>query len=434
MAEDSNHNMQMDRRTQIRKPLYRKWEFDVYIKYMTYFNVLILSFVNLLKETVNLGIIRAVVLFAAATWFFSTKKVKSVTFNWLMLFSLWIVIMGVVTWMRYDFFPDKVLKVFLGSVAFAYGLFFINSFQRFIELNRVYMISIIIILLTILIANFTGVSYKLYADTGFSFGGQGVNIAKNLTVFVLPFPIYLILTKKKGQGLALRIIYVICLVLIILSLKRGAMLGLLLGMAAYFMTSGRQGKFLRNSLIVFAVLFFTYPLYESVLQQTFMARQDNFSLEEKDIESEGRFTEYKMTVQDIRHKSILRVITGEGVQAESKYFNIPRLHHTDLFSILFGSGAIGLVLYIMTYYGAFKETKFFRILEKKKPMVREMRAVIYALIAGLIGLSLSGVYHTIDLRAAAFLYIGGCLGLMRSYYIAGKIKNISPDDKTDLNG
>ncbi len=426
--------MQANHRTQVRKPLYRQWEFDVYIKYMTYFNVLILSFVNLLKDTVNLGIIRAVVLFAAAAWFFSTKRVKSVTFNWLMLFSSWILIMGVVTWMRYDFFPDKVLKVFLGSVAFAYGLFFINSFQRFIELNRVYMISIIIILLTILMANFTGVSYKLYADTGFSFGGQGVNIAKNLTVFVLPFPIYLILTKKKGQGLALRILYVVCLVLIILSLKRGAMIGLLLGMASYFMTSGRRGKFLRNSLIVFAVLFFTYPLYEPVLLQTFAARQENFSLEEKDIESEGRFTEYEMTMQDLKHKSILRVITGEGVQSEGRYFGIPRLHHTDLFSVLFGAGIIGLALYIMTFYGAFREAKFFRILEKRKPMVREMRAVIYALIAGLIGLSLSGVYHTIDLRAAAFLYIGGCLGLMRSYYIAGRKKIALQDDEAGANG
>ena len=426
--------MQADRRTKIRRPLFREWEFDVYIKYMTYFNVLILSFVNLLKETVNLGIIRAVVLFAAATWFFSTKRVKSVTFRWLMLFSLWIVIMGAVTWMRYDFFPDKVLKVFLGSVAFAYGLFFINSFQRFVEMNRVYMVSIIIILITIVIANLTGVSYKLYADTGFSFGGQGVNIAKNLTVFVLPFPIYLILTRKKGQGLVLRILYLVCLVLIILSLKRGAMLGLLLGMSAYFMTSGRRGKFMRNSLIVFGVLFLTYPLYEPVLLQTFAARQENFSLEEKDIESEGRFTEYKMTWQDIKQKSILRVLTGEGVQSEGRYFGIPRLHHTDLFSILFGAGLTGLVLYIMTYYGAFREAGFFRVIEKEKPAVREMRAVIYALLAGLIGLSLSGVYHTIDLRAAAYLYIGGCLGLMRSYYMEGRIKKPVPDEKAGLNG
>ena len=414
-----------------RKHSVRRWEFDIYIKYMTYFNVIILSFVNLLKETVNLGIVRAIVLFTAASWFFATRKVRSATFNYLMLFSLWILIMGTVTWFRYEFFPDKVLKVFLGSVSFAYGLYFITSFQRFIELNKVYITSIILIMVTILLANLTGVSYKLYTETGFSLGGQGVNIAKNLTIFVLPFPIYLIIVKKRWQGMALRVLYVACLVIIIISLKRGAMLGFMLGMTAYFVTSGRRGKFLRNSLIAFAVLFFTYPLYEPVIQQTFAAREQNFSLEEKDIEEEGRFMEYKMTIQDIREKSALKVLTGEGVQSEGEYFNIPRMHHTDLFSILFGAGLIGLVLYILTYYKAFREGMFFRGLEAGKPIVREMRSVINALIAGLIGLSVSGVYHTIDLRAAALLYIGGCIGLMRSYYISAK-RTEKPDDKVNL--
>ncbi|HQG57213.1 MAG TPA: hypothetical protein PK496_09445, partial [Bacteroidales bacterium] len=166
-----------------RKPPFRQWEFDVYIKYMTYFNVIVLSFVNLLKESVNLGVIRAIVLFMAAFWFFSTKKVRSTTFKYLLLFSLWILIMGTVTWYRYEFFPDKVLKVFLASVSFAYGLYFITSFQSFVELNKVYIVSILLIMITILVANLTGVSYKLYTETGFSLGGQGVNIAKNLTIF-----------------------------------------------------------------------------------------------------------------------------------------------------------------------------------------------------------------------------------------------------------
>jgi hypothetical protein len=416
----------------LRKPPFKKWEFNLYIKYLTYFNIIILSFVNLLKETVNLGMIRAVVLFTAVAWFFSTKRVRSITFNWLMLFSAWILIMGAVTWLRYDYFPDKVLKVFLGSVSFAYGLYFINSPRRFSELNRVFLFSIAIIFFTIVLANITGVSYKLYADTGFSFGGQGVNIAKNLTIFVLPFPIYMLLVRKRGSRLLLRVIYIICLVIIVISMKRGAMLGLLLGTAAYFFTSASRGIFLRNSLIAITVLFLAFPLYEPILQETFIARQQNFSLEEKDVESEGRYMEYKMTVDDIRHKSILRTMTGEGVQSESFYFNILRMHHTDFFSILFGAGVIGLVLYIMTYYKAYAEVRHFRFLERSRPMVREMRAVTNALIFGLAGLSLSGVYHTIDLRVMAFLYIGGCVGVMRSQ-LPGVILKKQPDDNKTMS-
>ena len=244
MAEDTDQIMPAYRKITLRRPTFKKWEFDLYVRYMTYFNVIILSFVNLLKDTINLGIIRAVVLFTAAAWFFSVKKVKSVSFNYLLLFSVWILIMGVVTWLRYDFFPDKVLKVLLGSVSFAYGIYFINSLKSFIVLNRVYITSILLILVTILIANITGVSYKLYADTGFSFGGQGVNIAKNLTLFVLPFPLYMLFARKRYSLLALQILYIVCLVIIIISLKRGAMLGLLLGMVTYFLASGRRGKFL----------------------------------------------------------------------------------------------------------------------------------------------------------------------------------------------
>jgi len=387
---------------------------------MSYFNVLILSFVNLLKDSIDLGVIRGIVLFIAAAYFFSLKRVRSTTFNYLMYFSAYILIMGIVTYLRYDFFPDKVLKVFLGSVSFAYGLYFINSFQRFVELNRVFIISILIIMVTILMANITGVTYKLYADTGFSLGGQGVNIAKNLTIFVLPFPIYMLLTRNRNSGMALRVLYMVCLILIFISLKRGAMLGLLLGTSVYFLISAKRGKFLRNSLVVILVLFLAYPLYKPVLMTTFIAREKNFSFTEADIEKEGRYSEYKLTWEDIRHKSILRTFAGEGVQSEAKYFRITRLHHSDFFSVLFGAGIIGLILYILTYFKAYKEVIFFRFLEKEKPLVREMRAVTTALIFGLIGLSLSGVYHTIDLRSSAFLYIGGCIGLMRSYMISGK--------------
>ena len=405
------------------KPAFRQWEFDVYIKYMSYFNVIILSFVNLTKDTIDLGLIRGLVLFVAAAYFFATKRVRSETFSYLLYFSVYILIMGLVTWSRYNFFPDKALKVLLGSVSFAYGLYFINSFQRFIELNRVFIISILIILVTIIIANLTGVTYKLYADTGFSLGGQGVNIAKNLAIYVLPFPIYLILNRKKIPNLVLRILYILCLIIIAVSLKRGAMLGLLLGTATYFITSARRGKFLRNSLLVIFVLFLAYPIYEPILKETLKAREENFSFTEEDVESEGRFTEFKMTWNDIKHKPVVRTLFGEGVQSEAVYFDINRMHHTDLISILFGAGIVGLVLYILTYYKVYREIRKFRVLDREKPMVREMRAVSYALLLGLIGLSVSGVYHTIDLRAASLLYMGGCIGLMRSYVIARKSRS-----------
>jgi len=413
--------------------MFRKWEFDLYIKYLSYFNVLVLSYVNLLKDTIDIGLIRGIVLFLLATYFFTLGRVSSKTFNWLMYFSLYILIMGVITYVRYDFFPDKVLKVFLGSISFAYGIFFINSYERFVELNRVFIISILIIIVTIALANVTGVNYKLYAETGVSLGGQGVNIAKNLTIFIMPFPMFLLLfNKKKGLLLALRILYILCLLIIVISLKRGAMIGLLLGTLTYFIVSVKRGRFIRNSMLVIIAVFLAYPFYEPILQKTFTARAENFSLEEKDIETEGRYQEYKMTFEDIKNKSFVRTIFGEGVQSEAKYFNINRFHHTDFFSILFGAGVIGLILYILTYYNAYIEVRYFRRLELKYPLVREMRAVCYALIFSIVGLSISGVYHTIDLRGFAYLYIGGCLGVMRSFFM-DFIQKASIDDKAGLH-
>ena len=398
--------------------MFRKWEFDLYIKYLSYFNVIVLSYVNLLKDTIDIGLIRGIVLFLLAAYFFAMRRVSSKTFNYLMYFSLYILIMGIITFVRYNFFPDKVLKVFLGSISFAYGIFFINNWERFVELNRVFIISILIVIVTIALANITGVNYKLYAETGLSLGGQGVNIAKNLTIFIMPFPIFLLLfNKKKGLMLALRILYIVCLLIIIISLKRGAMVGLLLGTLAYFIISVKRGRFIRNSMLVIIAAFLAYPFYEPILQKTFEARAENFSLEEKDIETEGRYQEYKMTFDDIKNKSFVRTIFGEGVQSEAEYFNINRFHHTDFFSILFGAGVIGLILYILTYWVAYTEVRYFRRLELQYPIVRELRAVCYALIFSIVGLSISGVYHTIDLRGFAYLYIGGCLGLMRSFLV-----------------
>lgn len=397
--------------------MFRKWEYDLFIKYLSYFNILVLSFVNILKETIDLGLVRGVVLLILAAYFLTTRRVWSKTYNYLMIFSFYILLMGLITYIRYDFFPDKVIKVFLGSVSFGYGIYFINSRERFNDLNKVFVWCIVIIISTIVLANVMGVNYKLYADTGFSLGGQGVNIAKNLTIFLLPFPVYLLLTKRKSADVALRILYVSCLLLIIVSLKRGAMLGMALGTVTYFIISEKRGKLLRNSLLVMVVAFAIYPLYEPVLQETFKAREQSFSFEEKDVEAEGRYTEVSSTIKDITSKSVFRTLIGEGVQSEASYFKIKRLHHTDFFSVLFGAGIIGLVLYIMTYYSPLKEIKRFRFMERQYPVIREMRAVVAALIMGIAGLSLSGVYHTIDLRGFAFLYIGGCIGLMRSFYI-----------------
>jgi hypothetical protein len=401
------------------------FEFDLYIQFVSYFNVIILSTVNLFKESIDLGLIRGIVLLVLALFFLVSKRIESKPHKYLLIFSSYILVMGFVTYFNYNFFPDKVIKVFLGSISFAYGLYFINSIERFIILNKVMLISIVIIIITIIVSNVLGVQYKLYADTGFSLGGQGVNIAKNLVIFIIPYPIFQITLKNTRVGRILPYLYIICLLIIVISLKRGALLGLLLGLSSYFIVSHKRGKFIRNVIVVLVIAFISFPLYSDVLQQTYSARIKNFSTEQGDIQSEGRFVEYTMTKNDIQSKDFLRTLFGEGIQSEAIYFGINRYHHTDYLSILHGAGIIGLVLYILSYYYFYKEQQKFKFMDSLYPEIREIRAVSIALIFSIIGLSFSGVYHTIDLRSTAFLYLGGCIGVLRTFYIEAGNKTVN---------
>jgi len=116
-----------------------------------------------------------------------------------------------------------------------------------------------------------------------------------------------------------------------------------------------------------------------------------------------------------------------GIYAEHIRDNqiVRRMYHTDIGRLLYGSGILGMFLYLIFSIKLF----FLADLEKKTRLIsiKRLRSVIFALAVINFALMVNGSLNLITLKSAIFLYIGA---LLRIYHITLKREK----QKIALNG
>ena len=389
----------------------------VFLVVLPIFNALMMSTVNFFKESIPVGEIRAAILLLFFIYFLIRRFPKSYANRTNLILIIYILFSGLYTFLEFGVFNVVAMRIILATFFFSAGYYYVNSYERFILMNKAFFISLFIILLIIGLSNILNLEVRqVYTDVDINFGAQGVNTTKILTLFILLYPVQEVVLRGTRMHKYLLPVIAVSLVLVFMGLKRGAVFGLLAGSSVLLITGAFQGRTMKRVLYIILLLAITTPVYYPRVVKMYEARENQIKFYEDDqYRTEARFSEVERTFEDIKNKDFLSVMIGEGLGSEMYYFGTNRMIHTDYISILHGGGIIGLIIYLFSYLAIMIEQKRYHRILKRLKIFSLLWKVSLALLACASLLALSGLYHTIDLRAVLLMFLGGSAGLSRSY-------------------
>lgn len=302
-------------------------------------------------------------------------------------------------------------KVFASLFMFPIGFHFISNEFKFQKLVNIIPWLLVIIIINFILGKFFGIGYDVYdKNSSLRLG----NFSDNVNVFtytLLIVPLFIVYSKGRFTKIATIIMGLLISIIILLAMKRVAIVGLLFG---YFIFSLFTGEFFKNirwiSMLIL-ILYLSMPLYQDLLNKRFYAREDRLKMDS--IQEDGRVWETKIIWSDIlSFKEPVKSILGfQTFNSPNNYANAiykGRRLHVDYNEIVFGNGLIGLFLYLGIYFNIIIQYLKYR-LKKMNVKYSIMTGVFWALILTSLFTSFSGQYYAITFRSIIFLFLGAIL-------------------------
>ncbi|MFT4680792.1 MAG: hypothetical protein ACI9YU_000624 [Flavobacteriales bacterium] len=273
-----------------------------------------------------------------------------------------------------------------------------------------------------IIANVYGIGTYHYNDeeeTGFSSGLTASKLYVG-SFYVVALPIMFPLFKKKWFKTLSIVIGVLLVALLLISVRRTAILIILVGLAVYMFYSSYK---LRTYGVVIALLIgliALFPLYGEILIAKMETRgMDKFSGES--LSEEARYRETVAVYNEMLYEDQSILIFGKEL------FNTPRNYahgtfgarrmHIDYNIVTYGSGLPGIFLYLATIFALYI---YFRKMRSQIPKTRqnqELAAVFLAYLVIFFLVSGIGGMFEITFRSIMFTFLGAILGVYRTEHL-----------------
>jgi hypothetical protein len=309
------------------------------------------------------------------------------------------------------------LKVLIPMLSFVLAFNLFRSIEEIRKLNRS-----VLVVYAILIANYV-ISQTLGIGTSEYTGGKDFlvgNMDDNwnvVTYAVLLAPIMLYFQKSglAGRWLILGGAFMNTL-LVIVSLKRIAILGLVSGTFIRFLLLPKILPAIRvlSGALLLAML--TLPFYEDLILKRLEARSDRF--EYGALERENRFLETSYVWEEafsfedpIKSFFGLEGFNSVGNYAGGRFGN--RNLHVDYNLIVNTIGLIGFILYFLPF------VQFYQMFRRKyktahlsETSKKQLRATFFMLLFSPFITSFAGQMYHISYRMLVFVYLGAILGTL----------------------
>lgn len=317
---------------------------------------------------------------------------------------------------------SMTVKVSIGLLVFLVGKQFFNSSYQFNRLLTYYKYLFIILILSIIISNITGMGDIGYADeaersTTMLFGGIGVAITKLLIIPVLIAPVYLFHVKEERKRIIIIVMIFAGIVLTIIAFKRSSTLALIAGALVYALLMKKSKIF--APIVYFALfVFITLPMYQDYLMESYISRESQLyyvSKEAVSIEREGRYWETLNVIEAMKKDDLAHKVFGSELFNEFDYFNVTRMLHIDYNVILNGSGIFGLLLFILIHLLILRKAWVF-YKQAPNPYLKLISISVISITVFAIFISLGGSIRSFDFRGPIFLYLGAALGFIEKEY------------------
>lgn len=280
-------------------------------------------------------------------------------------------------------------------------------------------------------------------DIGYSFqyskegelGHTGMLVGGNLYVVSIAIVSLIVgfsnktLEYSKFVKATILLFTLVAYILILLTMRRTAILLPLLGLLVVLLFNNRIYKDFLKYALVFALFgFLSFPIYSDLLIQRYQTREAQGRFEENFYETESRYLETQRIFSVVfSFDDINQSLFGKNVLAGGWKGGVARRKdHTDHAQILGTTGIIGAGLYILIY---FKFFIFFWIFRKNIKMFKANRAKLtnlnslyLSIILISLATGLNGSIFIITFRTTVFLSLGALVGYISKEIFLNKKK------------
>jgi hypothetical protein len=337
--------------------------------------------------------------------------------NTIVYFSIYIATVSFFSSTPVNSFIDGPLKIslsfFMIPIGIQLGLIKQNA------LIKPIILLILLLLFNYLLSQIFKLGVSIYDEDSFYTGGATaaapVIIATGLLVIFNAF-------NKKTlpyNNIIIATIVAASIFVILLSVKRGAILSLFVALIIYLMFSGKKLTTLIRIVFIGMILLVILNYNSDVLEKRIEAR----STERNELQNEGRYRETFFVIDELKNYSLLNILFGKeafnsGVVMK-KYFGRERRLHVDYNILLNGTGIFGLLAYLYLIFLIAKKTVYLNKKQKRletttknKIDSKENYSLILSLIVLSLVMSFSGGLQFVSYRIILFLVIGYALGEM----------------------
>ena len=369
------------------------------------------------------AIFRALVLFVCFFYVLVRKKVKLQKHKGIILFAAYILCLVP--------FSDDVqvslsvsLKVILPFLLFLIGYYVTDSEAKFKKYIKQFIGVYIIIILNTVVSNYYGLGIDAYTKSQDYVVGGLDGMWNAYTYSLLMLPVLLLYIRKPNAIKLAKIVALVIFVFLLISLKRVAILGVLVGFGCYFAMVPMRAKYVRSSILFAIVLVLASPLYMDLLTSRLETRRDkNDILTMQSYQKESRYMEvFEMANSLADRTQIQETVFGRNVFDSRNAFEgrigEGRQLHVDYLNIIYTAGLIGFFLYMSLYLNMFQELKQKKLaLKSNKKLYEKYRphlALVYALLVTSLITSFAGQMYQITFRVMIFMTVGAVFGLLNS--------------------
>lgn len=307
----------------------------------------------------------------------------------------------------------NTIKIIIPMCAILIGFHFFNSKERIKFLAKSMNITLLILVLNFILSNIFSLGSSTYTEEeGFLMG----QLSDNWNVFtysILTVPVILHYKTKRGKWKT-AILASFTAILVILSIKRIAIIGLLGGGLINLFLTLKTKRIIQVSVLIVLIMVVTYPIYGKLLSSRFEARSTRF--EDGGLEKEARYLETFYVWEDVFsldpfEKSLFGM---EGFNSAGNYANGKfgdRQLHVDYNNIVNTVGLVGLILYLTIFVQLWRRFKSYTAkIEIHDKFSQTMKGVFYTFFIIQFVTSFAGQMYNITFRLILFIFIGASMG------------------------
>lgn len=301
------------------------------------------------------------------------------------------------------------IKIAISTMAIVIGYEYFGNNRNLVKLNRVNTLCLTMMVANVIVANIFHLGTSDYLDETIYFGAARVNITKTMTIILLLFPLFIRMEKSRKWINISLVVFILALIIVLVGIKRSALLALFFGYFIYFIFTPYRNKFLKRMFTILFILILSSSFLFEIFKSRIEARKEQILVTNPEfMEKEARVNEVNMVFSDIKRRPLYGVLFGRSFLNEHSYYNTNRMLHIDYCILLHGTGLMGIVIYFMIYYSIVKVTARYRLMGKE---YSEIFALTISLITANLIVGIAGSLYSTDLRTTVMMYLGAFMRL-----------------------